>query len=183
MIKYWGVFFVCALLSCNGKKQDNYIKTIDSLGFVLDSTKKIFYEIDFEKAKKAELKVEDDILKIRSFLDIKDQEKYNALIENYSQAGKFELSDADSANIPNSKPQQMLSKQFEYSFNQLKNLKHDYLNNKMEEKKSLDYLNSEKNAIEKLRDYIAKKNEYYNRNFLIIDSLSPQINQLIEKRK
>lgn len=183
MGKYLLVFIAFIFVACSGKREDKYTKTLDSLALVLDSTKSIFLKIDFEKAKKAELKVEDDILKIRSFLDIKDQEKYNALIENYSQAGKFELNEADSANIPNSKPQQMLSKQFEYSFNQLKNLKHDYLGNKIDEKKSLEYLNTEKNAIDKLREYVTQKNEYYSRNFFLVDSLTPQINEIIEKRK
>jgi hypothetical protein len=183
MGNYLLVFISLIFVACSGKREDNYTKTIDSLGLVLDSTKSIFLKIDFEKAKKVEVKVEDDILKIRSFLGIKDQEKHNALIENYSQAGRFELSEADSANIPNSDPQQMLAKQFEYSFNQLKNLKHDYLSNKIEEKKYIEYLNTEKNAIDKLREYIVKKNEYYSRNFFLVDSLTPQINEIIEKRK
>ena len=183
MHKYFALVFGLVVISCGGKKEDTYTKTIDSLSMVLNSAKNKFAEIDFAKAKKTELKVEDDILKIRSFLEIKDQEKHNALIENYSQAGKFELRDADSSNIPNSNPQQMLEKQFEYSINQLKNLKQDYLSNKIEEKKSLEYLNTEKNAIDKLREYVVKKNEYYNRNYFIIDSLSSQINQVIENRK
>ena len=183
MGKYLLVFIAFIFVACSGKREDNYTKTIDSLVLVLDSTKSIFLKIDFEKAKKVEVKVEDDILKIRSFLGIKDQEKHNALIENYSQAGRFELSETDSANIPNSDPQQMLVKQFEYSFNQLKNLKHDYLSNKIEEKKYIEYLNTEKNAIDKLREYITKKNEYYTRNFFLVDSLTPQINEIIEKRK
>jgi hypothetical protein len=183
MSKYLLFFLVFIVVACSGKREDNYTKTIDSLVLVLDSTKSIFLKIDFEKAKKVEVKVEDDILKIRSFLGIKDQEKHNALIENYSQAGRFELSETDSANIPNSDPQQMLVKQFEYSFNQLKNLKHDYLSNKIEEKKYIEYLNTEKNAIDKLREYITKKNEYYTRNFFLVDSLTPQINEIIEKRK
>jgi hypothetical protein len=183
MGKYLLVFIAFIFVACSGKREDNYTKTLDSLALVLDSTKNRFLKIDFEKAKKTELKVADDILKIRSFLNIKDQEKYNTLIENYSLAGKFELSDSDSANIPNSKPQQMLAKQFEYSFNQLKNLKHDYLSNKIDEKKSLEYLNTEKNAIDKLREYVTKKNEYYSRNFFLVDSLTPQINEIIEKSK
>jgi hypothetical protein len=183
MGKYLLVFIAFIVVACSGKREDNYTKTLDSLALVLDSTKNRFLKIDFEKAKKTELKVADDILKIRSFLNIKDQEKYNTLIENYSLAGKFELSDSDSANIPNSKPQQMLAKQFEYSFNQLKNLKHDYLSNKIDEKKSLEYLNTEKNAIDKLREYVTKKNEYYSRNFFLVDSLTPQINEIIEKSK
>jgi hypothetical protein len=183
MGKYLLVFIAFIFVACSGKREDNYTKTLDSLGLVLDSTKSIFLKIDFEKAKKVEVKVEDDILKIRSFLGIKDQEKHNALIENYSQAGRFELSEADSANIPNSNPQQMLAKQFEYSFNQLKNLKHDYLSNKIDEKKSIEYLSTEKNAINKLREYVTKKNEYYSRNFFLVDSLTPQINEIIEKSK
>lgn len=183
-MKYFIIFSVfVVLIACKGKNENAYTLAIDSLSLVLKGSEKNLLSIDFEKADSVKKIIEKDVIFLRSYLSSKDQEKYNNLIINYSELSKFEASKSDSTvskHINESSPKKMLSKQIEYSYNQLKNLKHDYLNNKLDENKSKQYLMDEKEGIDHLNNYIKNKQEYYIKNLQLFDSLKIQINQAIK---
>jgi hypothetical protein len=163
------------LISCNNFKHSKEISKIDSLLTVLDSAKAKLHELDTIYVKNCYDKYLDNLKQIREKFKGKKDELTFRTMEQYGLINKplrnF-LRNFDNFN-----------KEINYSKAQLKNLKCDIKNNKIDKEKIAEYIDTESKAVNTLNKKInisVNSSKKYIKKF---EKLNPKIYKIIKDLK
>jgi len=177
------------LISCKNKENNEYSKTLDSLESVISKTDSIYKIVDWEKGEEVEKTVKADIKIFEEKLKTADLAT-TQLISFYSLTKMFGENEAaemqaqtDGSKFEEVENEKFLKKQIDYSFSQLKNLRHDIDEKIMKPEQVKKYLATEADAIGKLYYFTLQKSVIYKYNIAQYDSLKPNVDKLIESLK
>ena len=182
------------LFGCNEPEKDSYSRQIDSLETLLqkdiDSYSQLSYNKLLEESKDAFSRLESLATSSQDSLEPYIQK----LADLYSKAAgglgfkqKFETDSSPIATEPISayepSRQDYVKRELNNCIQQLKNLKADYLDNRINEEELKKYLEQEKQAAEKIMEFVHKETASFLQRDSLLHNLKPNIQGAIDSIK
>jgi hypothetical protein len=178
------VVMISAILSCRSKKENAETRVIDSLLTVLDNSEKMLEEIDFEKLEQSAKIASHNLEKVKPLItDTLNRDKV-FLMSNYAIVCGEEEEEGGGKKAEGSNYEEVREKYMEKELvlckKQLKNLKHDFISEEMDETSFKKYYELEKEKALQIISFIAMESTSHIHRQAMFDSLHPLMVKMID---